>query len=196
MGNVDIGLLQCRAITQRLVKSTFDTVMTDYLQCKIPQNEARHRLEKYRGTGAFPGPSGADEIHEDLLFQAIALKEDGSPVEIMHTDACKPFLSRLAYRSRPLRRLPLSPRLPPPTPSAPNLLFQSHLHHPTPSNNRRPLQLHPTYISRRPLHPHRHPHRQSSLQPRLLALAKIHIRRLPRHRRLDLELSRHARQRP
>ncbi|KAK0509557.1 hypothetical protein JMJ35_007951 [Cladonia borealis] len=66
----------------------WETLTLDFFNCKIPQNEARSRLDKYRGSGAFPGPSGADQIHEDLLLQAIALKEDGTPVEIMHTDAC------------------------------------------------------------------------------------------------------------
>lgn len=96
------------ATTQKLVKTTFDTATTDYLQCKIPQNEARYRLERYRESGAFPGPSGADQIHKDLLLQAIALKDDGSPVEIMHTDACKLLLFLLAPRSPTLNRLPVT----------------------------------------------------------------------------------------
>ncbi len=77
-------------------RSTLSTATTDHLQVKIPWDEARSRLEVYKKSGAFPGPSGADQIHEDLLLQAIALKEDGSPVEIMHTDACKRLLFHVA----------------------------------------------------------------------------------------------------
>ena len=176
--------------------STLDTATTDRLQSRMPQTEARSRLENYRKSGAFPGPSGADQIQEDLLLQAIALKEDGSPVTIMHTDACKRFLFHVAPRSPPLIRLPIYPRLPPSTSSAPNPLFQPNMRHPTPSNDRRTLHFNPLYVSRGPLYTRWYSHRQSSLQPRLLALAKIHHRRLPWHCHLDLELSRHARQRP
>ena len=96
---------------------------TDRSQSKIPQNEARSRLENYTTSGAFAGPSAANQIREDLLLQAVALKENGAPVDIMHTDACKRFLFHLASRSPPPIRLTVSPRLPPPTPPTPNPLF-------------------------------------------------------------------------
>ncbi|KAI4247874.1 MAG: hypothetical protein LQ352_006071 [Teloschistes flavicans] len=52
----------------------------------ISHEEAQARLSKYTNIGTFHGPSGEDQIGEDLHLQAVALLEDGSPVNIMHTD--------------------------------------------------------------------------------------------------------------
>ena len=53
----------------------------------IPRAEAQRRLETYREKSAFPGPSGADTIDGDVHLEAVALGEDGTQVEIMHTDS-------------------------------------------------------------------------------------------------------------
>lgn len=66
--------------------------VTDGSQFKIPQKEAKRRLEMGKQSGAFLDPYGGDQINEDLCLQAVALKEDGSPLEIMHTDACRCLL--------------------------------------------------------------------------------------------------------
>ncbi|KAL9577382.1 MAG: hypothetical protein Q9203_007485 [Teloschistes exilis] len=60
----------------------------DFFTSRISSEEAKQRLRKYKDGGNFRGPSGEDQIGDDLHLQAVALLEDGSPVNIMHTDAC------------------------------------------------------------------------------------------------------------
>ena len=170
-----------------------DPAATDGEQSKLPQNEAKRRLEKYKQSGLFLGPCGADQINEDLDSHALALKDDGSPVEIMHTDACGCILS--SSNRRRLTRLVVTFRLPPSTTPPPDPLFQFRLPSPTSPDARRSHYLHPPHIPCRPLHTSRRPHRQPSLQHRSLARSHIHNRRLPRHRRLGLEFARPACQR-
>ncbi|KAL8691990.1 MAG: hypothetical protein Q9218_002882 [Villophora microphyllina] len=59
----------------------------DFFTSKISPTEVQHRLKTYAQSGAFPGFCPQDQIHEDLYLQAVALYEDGSPVNVMHTDA-------------------------------------------------------------------------------------------------------------
>ena len=59
----------------------------DNRQTVIPKEEAQRRLQRYVEECQFPGPSNSDQLVGDLAVHAIALGEDGSPIEILHTDA-------------------------------------------------------------------------------------------------------------
>ncbi|KAL9609161.1 MAG: hypothetical protein Q9167_006056 [Letrouitia subvulpina] len=83
--------------------SAWETLSLNFFTIKIPRIEAQQRLERYKSSGAFLGPSRMDQIDEDLYLQAVALRDDGSPIEIMHTDACFRLLllPHLAHSSDP-----------------------------------------------------------------------------------------------
>jgi len=135
---------------------------TDRQQQPIAKDEAQRRVEKYKENIEYPGPSEADQIGEDICLQAIALKGDGTPVVIMNTDACKLFLPINQQIRLTNTRLPFF-RLPPFPPPPPNSFSQPHLPRPTSPHPRLSHHLHPPNFPCRPLHPHRHPHRQPRL---------------------------------
>ena len=61
--------------------------LTTVPQVEIPAQEAKKGLVNYTQTIAFTGQSNTDLIESDIHLHALALKADGSPVEIMHTDS-------------------------------------------------------------------------------------------------------------
>ncbi|KAL9047255.1 MAG: hypothetical protein Q9214_000125, partial [Letrouitia sp. 1 TL-2023] len=98
---LSINFFIVKFFSRFLNESFFDPAVTDAGQVKIPRIEAQQRLERYKSSGAFPGPSRMDQIDEDLCLQAVALRDDGSPIEIMHTDASLDILTSSILRTFP-----------------------------------------------------------------------------------------------